>query len=529
MKNEENIGRNASNNDKRISPADIMIGTTAKVDPSSVENPANAAQHSEAELWTEAGFSPVSTTDNTLLQFVLPEGYVAISSHSDTDRKAFIDAQKALSLIPNFRFKCSLGEYAFYRLADGVGTADFQYIIPIGVDFVVAGSKVPLPNYLDHRTNEKNARHIDDIVTVTPDDVAHAAKQLGLTWPPPKPEPVMLDTPLRKHSLLGQADALEKLAKASRPLLGQVCLSGQATVWYAPPNSGKTLIGLSLIVRAIRENLIEPDNVYYINADDNGTGMAEKLRILQDVGAHMLVPGFNKFRAGDLQGMLLEMAQSGKARGAAVIIDTIKKFASLMDKRDISGFADTCRQFVMHGGTILAFAHTNKNSTPNGALKYAGTTDLVEDFDAGYVITPIDVEQPGGERVVRFDYIKRRGDSPDKAAFAYSTENGLPYDQLLASVEEVPFDKLGQVERDIQQRTDAELVDAIKACITDGIDTKMQIAAEVAKRSRSSGKSILKLLDRYTGDNPGEHHWSFRIGERGKHIFYLLPDTRPTG
>lgn len=90
------------------------------------------------------------------------------------------------------------------------------------------------------------------------------------------------------------------------------------------------------------------------------------------------------------------------------------------------------------------------------------------------------------------------------------------------------FDKLGEIERDVQQRTDAELVEAIKACIMDGVDTKMQIAAEVAKRTKASGKSILKLLDRYTGDNRGEHQWSFRIGERGKHIFYLLPDAKPT-
>lgn len=243
----------------------------------------------------------------------------------------------------------------------------------------------------------------------------------------------------------------------------------------------------------------------------------------------MLVPGFKKFRAADLQGLLLEMAQTGKARGTVVMIDTIKKFASLMDKRDISGFADTCRQFVMHGGTILSFAHTNKNTTPNGALKYAGTTDLVEDFDAAYIITPLDVEQPDGEGVVRFECIKRRGDSPDKAAYAYSTENGLTYEQLLASVEEVAFDKLGEIERHIEQRTDAELIEAIKACIKDGIDTKMQMAAEVAKRTKTSGKGVIRLIDRYTGDDPVEHHWTFSIGERGKHVFRVLGADDPKG
>lgn len=544
MTEDEQYGRDASREAGKVSASEITIGTpTAPVEPlpaqigpvldqpESYKPSVEKETRSEAERWVGAGFNPVSVVDvesSEQLQFVLPEGMVALRRCADLNRKPLVDLQKAIGLIPNFRCKSDAGEYAVYRLVDGVDAADLKYIMPVGVDLITAGMMVPLPYYQLHFADDVNAKHIGEIVTVTLEDIAHAAEQLGITWPPPEPDPIMRDTPLLKHSLQGQADALEKLAKASRPLLGHVCLSGQATVWYAPPNSGKTLIGLALIVRAIRDNLILSDNVYVVNADDNGTGLAEKLRILQDVGAHMLVPGFRDFRAAEFQGLLLKMAQTDKARGVIVIIDTIKKFASLMDKRDISGFADTCRQFVMHGGTILAFAHTNKNATPNGALKYAGTTDLVEDFDAAYIISPLETVQPTGERIVRFECIKRRGDSPDKAAYAYSTENGLTYEQLLASVEEVTFDKLGEIDRDIQQRTDAELIEAIKVCIGDGIDTKMQMAAEVAKRTKTSGKSVIRLIDRYTGDDPAEHHWAYSIGERGKHIFYPLAETKPS-
>ena len=296
-------------------------------------------------------------------------------------------------------------------------------------------------------------------------------------------------------------------------------------MWYSSPGSGKSLLALHLTLEAIRENRLAAGNVFYVNADDNSSGIAQKLRLLQDVGAHMLVPGYQGFRASDMQGLFMDMALANKAKGVVVVVDTLKKACDLMSKRESSEFADACRQFVMRGGTVLGLAHVNKHPSPNGNLRYAGTTDFVEDFDAVFIIAPLDREGQVSEKVVRFDCIKRRGDSPDKAAYAYSTENGLSYDQLLASVEAVNFDKLGEIERIIEQRTDAELVAAVQNCIGAGINSKMHIASEVAKRTKASGKSIIKLLDRYTGDNPGEHHWSFRIGERGRHVFFLLPDA----
>lgn len=528
----QNDGRIASANGRQISAADITNSNPIKSAPTQMEQNEEWDTHNEVKLWSDAGFtiqSSVDTASAHQMLFVVPDGYIALQCSLAADRKTYINILKAIREIPNFHNKAATGEYTLYRLAEGVRIADVRHIVPTNVELILPGSLLPLPDYNQYISNEPHAKHITEIVSITQDSLAQAAERLGVKWPPTYPDPIVPNTPLLKHSLLGQADALAKLAKASRPLLGQICLSGQATVHYAPPNSGKTLIGLALVIRAIGENLILPDNVYYINADDNGTGLAEKLRILQDVGAHMLVPGFNGFRASNLQGMLFEMAQSGKARGVIVIIDTIKKFASLMDKKDISGFADTCRQFVMHGGTILAFAHTNKNATPNGTLKYAGTTDLVEDFDAAFILAPLGTEEPGGERVVRFECIKRRGDSPDKAAYSYSTESGLSYEQLLASVEEVTVDKLGEIERRVEQRTDAELIEAIKVCISDGINTKMQIADEVAKRTKTSGKGVVRLIDRYTGSDPEKHHWTFTIGERGKHIFVLLTGAPPTG
>lgn len=76
------------------------------------------------------------------------------------------------------------------------------------------------------------------------------------------------------------------------------------------------------------------------------------------------------------------LAGTGEAHGVCVIIDTSKKFIQLMDKKLGADFADGCRQFSMHGGTIVALAHTTKNPNRDGSVRYIGTTDLVEDFDA---------------------------------------------------------------------------------------------------------------------------------------------------
>lgn len=129
------------------------------------------------------------------------------------------------------------------------------------------------------------------------------------------PEPVRPGNPLVAYSLLGSADEFEAAAEDAKPLLGDFCFAGQATVLYAPPNAGKTLIILKSTLEAVEEGRIAPGNVYYVNADDNSSGLADKLRLMQDIGVHTLVPGFKGFSAAQLVGLL--SARRRTARPAA--------------------------------------------------------------------------------------------------------------------------------------------------------------------------------------------------------------------
>jgi hypothetical protein len=77
------------------------------------------------------------------------------------------------------------------------------------------------------------------------------------------------DHPLARFSLRGQYEELAKNAKATKPLLGDVSLSGQSTIFYAAPNTGKTLIILWLLRKAILCGRVDPMHVYYLKFDDS--------------------------------------------------------------------------------------------------------------------------------------------------------------------------------------------------------------------------------------------------------------------
>lgn len=243
--------------------------------------------------------------------------------------------------------------------------------------------------------------------------------------------------PLYRFSLRGSADQLEADAAETKPLLGQFIMDGQATMIYAAPNTGKTLIILHLVLEAIADGKIDPDCVIYVNADDTSSGLAFKGRVFEGVSAHMMAPGHKGMKARHLVEKLIQAVEDGTARGTLIIIDTLKKFTDLMDKKKTREFGQVCREYVMAGGTIVALGHTRKSPKSNGSPQYQGTTDILEDFDAVYVAELMTNGGRKDRRVVRFNMEKKRADSPNTVAYAYADQLGISYHEKLASVESV--------------------------------------------------------------------------------------------
>lgn len=335
-------------------------------------------------------------------------------------------------------------------------------------------------------------------------------------------KPTILDG----FSLLGHASEVEANAQPAEPLLGGLCAKGQATVLYAPPNSGKTLLVSALLLDAVHEKRVVPADIYYLNADDSSDGLGVKARLFEDAGINMLAPGYKGFENDKFLPSMEEMVKRNEARGKVVIIDTAKKLVDMMIKSDSARFGEVCRRFVLAGGTVVALAHTNKNTNTQGKLVYTGTSDIIQDFDAGYILTPMQVDMKNQTRVVVADAEKRRGAGPLKVAYRYSVEEGLDYAALLASVEEVDELALDGVLHKAAEAEASDIISAVKAAIEAGKANKMEIVHTVAKQGNASKRAVIEVLKAFTGNDPALHHWSYSVQARGAHVYRILDGRR---
>lgn len=326
--------------------------------------------------------------------------------------------------------------------------------------------------------------------------------------------------PLNKYSLLGMSDEIKKQIMEEVYVLNDIVLHGQASVIYAAPNTGKTLLTLHLLAQGIKQKKVDPKKVYYINVDDTANGLLEKLLIAEEYGFHMLTEGYRDFKVSEFLTTIASMIESGNTRGVIIILDTLKKFADLMDKRISGHFGKIMRSFVMKGGTVIGLAHTNKNKGRDGKRVHAGTSDIMEDFDCAYILDT--VSEDANKKVVEFTNTKKRGNVALSVSFSYALERDIPYNELLLSVQKVDDTQLIPLKQAAEVLSDAEVIAAIGICINDGVNSKMKLSVTAAERANVSQRRALKVIDKYTGDDPAIHRWSFVVGERGAKVFMLL-------
>lgn len=332
------------------------------------------------------------------------------------------------------------------------------------------------------------------------------------------------DNPLTKYSLLGSAATLTELAVQQHPLLRRLCQTGEATAWYGRYGTGKTILVMFLLHEAIQAGRIEAGKVYYVNADDSSLGLATKVDFLQEFGVHVLAPGHLGFLCPMLTDLMRKMIANGAAAGTFIIVDTLKKFVDVMDKKASRAFNEVVRAFVMKGGTFLALAHTNKRLGSDGKPVPEGTGDVLNDFDCAYLLNVVGEEERTGNPIVEFSLQKSRGGADKRALFTYDAEGDVPYVERLCTIR--PFDPgREKFESLAHENTEvSDIIEAIELCIQHGQKTKMAIVETAAKSLRTtSRRSVLKVLEEYTGASPEKHRWTFSIQDRGKMVYSMIP------
>ena len=330
---------------------------------------------------------------------------------------------------------------------------------------------------------------------------------------------------LSQFSLNGKSQAMRSKMMADKYVLGRIAILGQATAIYAKPNSGKTLLTLHLLIESVAAGNINGADVFYINADDTYKGLVQKLELAEKYGFWMLAPGHGNFDSDMLLRILQKMIEEGTATGKVLILDTLKKFTDIMDKRVSSDFGKVMREFVSHGGTLIMLAHTNKNRDTNGKVVFSGTSDIVDDADCAYTL---DATDTGSDtKTVLFENFKQRGDVAREVAYTYSTTEKQSYLDLLASVCELDEAKKqahqdhARIVQMLERNTD--IIEAITEALDSGVCLKTDLIDQASKASGISKPKIGKALDAHTGKEwQSGHRWYVTKAEKNAKIYHRL-------
>ncbi len=331
---------------------------------------------------------------------------------------------------------------------------------------------------------------------------------------------------LSVYTVNGRSAEMRQQMLDDKYVLDRIAILGQWTTLYAAPNGGKTLLTLWMLIQQVKAGEIDGSKIYYVNADDHYKGQVEKLELLEPHKINVLIPNQNNFDTDKLTQLIAQLTKNKQAMGQVIILDTLKKFTDLMDKKASTAFGKLARSFVGAGGTIIALAHTNKNKDDEGKGVAGGTSDIMDDCDCAFLI---EGRGPNGHNKYRAIFYNRkaRGDVAQKVAFQYSKLDGCTYEQLLNSVA-ILGKKEAKAEDDahkLQQaiRDDEETVLAILAALGEKELLTKEIQDYIKDETAISKVRAHNALLKWAGEDYDQgHRWTVRSGDKSKKHYTRL-------
>jgi len=402
------------------------------------------------------------------------------------------------------------------------------------------GDAWDLYKYYEHGNDQKAALHAAGNMFKTDDGIS-IEKANQIEWAQEKSRDELLSEfeslenvsshtdggkyDLSAFTLNGESDAMKKQMLEDKPILDDLALMGQWTVFYSKPNVGKTLLILWMINRSIAQGHIKGSDLFYVNADDTHKGLVGKLKMAEDSGFNMLSPGYKNLKAEMLTSILLGMIKDGKASGKILILDTLKKFTDLMDKKKSSQFAEIMRQFVLHGGSVITLGHTNKHRGSDGKVIHSGTSDIPDDADCAYTLDIVTDDKFTGERVVKFENFKNRGDVAIEVSYKYDASPKISYERRLNSISKLETSEIENAEKYRKLEKvffkNKDVIDEIKTALEKPMKQN-ELIKTVNENSGFGRNKINRVLREHRGSNTGLFQfWTATRKEKNALVYTL--------
>ncbi len=360
----------------------------------------------------------------------------------------------------------------------------------------------------------------------------NATQPNGTDGPPPlgamkgtkKPAQQSILDRLTSLSATNRIEEMESNLSNDFYIFDDMALGGVITLFYAWPNTGKTLLFLHFIIESIKKGRVSGNDVFYINADDNYKGLYTKAKIAKDHGFHMISPQEAGVAPGDVLTILQGLAHEDEIKSKVIIMDTLKKFTDMMNKNAQAALYDVLRMLVTKGASVIIAGHANKHKDHDGRLIYEGTADTMNDIDCAYSIYQMS-EKDAPVQVVEFRREKDRGDIIAKVTYQYEKRTGMNYMDIINSVERLDGSHADMAIRDKESRDllnkyESEIL-VIESILREGTQNQTDIINQATKNKDLSGeisrRSVTNALEDLTGIK-----WDYLRGQKNAKWFRLI-------
>jgi len=341
-------------------------------------------------------------------------------------------------------------------------------------------------------------------------------------------------TPTKKPTVLeylkslniATAETIERRKREAKEMvfvLPGIASRGQATVIYASPNSGKTLITLKLLRDQATAGELKDLTVVYCNMDDDFNGANFKAEYVKGLENIIMVDG-QVTDPESVMDMMRESVEDGTAASLCFVLDTIIRFVSDSDKKTQRAFNALVQAFIAAQGTIIALGHMNKHKDGFGKSVHGGTSDIPNSFSQTARLE-LETAKDDTDRRVRFSNDKLRGICKTSTCYGYKHADERNWLERVATVERIDeqtASELRQASEAAKQReADQHIINSILSELATG--AKAHTVLEKNNDLEGTRTQRGRVLRTYSEENanPGFRFWETSKGQKGGNNYYL--------